>query len=145
MDDILQRIAGEQSNSGPDDGDNDGSFAAIAEIADDIAGRRAELCLLESRVGRLQRQNAELDARWLEPKSVVADTGVVEPQLPIGIERSIDIPTPPVPRPHVAPNRPRVGDDRAGRPPRRGIRVIFGRARIAPSAAQESPAPRTNS
>ncbi len=66
MDDILQHISEEQSDSGPDDGSIDRALDQIAVTTDDIARRRAELCLLESRVGRLQRQNAELETRWLE-------------------------------------------------------------------------------
>ncbi len=151
MDDILQTIAAVRSNSGPYDGGTDRALDVIAEITDDITGRRAELCLLESRVGRLQRLNAELDARWLEsepvrpPISAGGTAGSVEPGAPIGMDRPIDIPTPPAARRHVAPTGPQAADDRAGRPPRRGIRAVFRRARLVQSAAQESPAPRTNS
>ena len=156
MDDKLQRIAAEGSDSEPDDASIDRALDQIALTTDDIARRRAELCLLESRVGRLQRQNAELDSRWLEiahrraSVSVQDTNGLDEPNEPIGTLRTIDIPDLPATKPRIAPERPSAAADRKDRPPRRGIRAVFARARKVQSADQESaepesPAPRTNS
>ena len=151
MDDMLQRIAEDQSDSGPDDGSIDRALDQIAVTTDDIARRRAELCLLESRVGRLQRQNAELDRRLLEfaqphaPISVGDSSGFGEPQAPFGTPRTIDIPDPPVAKPRIGPERPPAADDRKSRSRRRGIRAVFARAWLVQSADQGSPARRTNS
>ena len=156
MDDKLQRNAEEGSDSEPDDGSIDRSLDQIALTTDDIARRRAELCLLESRVARLQRQNAELETRWLEiahrgaPISLSDTSGLGEPQPLIGMQRTIDIPDPPVAKPGLASDRPPAARDQKSRPPRRGIRAVFARARLAQSvdqepADQEPPARPTNS
>ena len=145
MDDKLQRIAEEGSDSEPDDGSIDRELDQIALTTDDIARRRAELCLLESRIARLQRQNAELETRWLEfaqrraPISVGDTSGLGEPQPQFGTQRTIDIPDLPVTKPGIAPERLPAADDRKSRPPRRGIRAVFARARLVQSADQEPP------
>lgn len=151
MDDLLQRIAGQATNTAADDGSIGRALEAIADVNDDIARRRVGLCLLESRIDRLRRQNAALDARWLAsarsrgPISAGETAGLIEHPAAVRIGQFTDTANPPVPRPDVASKESRAADDRAGRPPRRGIRAVFARARTNPSAAQDLPPPRTKS
>ena len=133
-----------------DDGKIERALDSIAEVSDDIARRRAELSLLESRVGLLQRQNTDIDARWLafvskrkpRPADNTADGNDGASRLEV--EPALEIPGSSTSGPGVPAERPRA-DNPASRPPRRGIRAVFARAQMPASADHEPPTPRRKS